>query len=152
MSDAARGPELELVFPPKPEFVRAVRHTVAALASMRGFPDELIDDIKLAVSEACTNAVVTNAEAADDDGAAHPVVVMVEADEEVMELTVLDRGAGPHSEISGTPVELSTEDLPFDRALSLPLIRGLVDELEITRREGGGSSLRMRLHHRAPEA
>jgi serine/threonine-protein kinase RsbW len=148
MTEPTTPPELELEFPPKPEYVRAVRHTVAALASMSDFPDELVEDVKLAVSEACTNALVANAESSGDDGEAAPVVVLVASDEDGIELRVLDRGLVPLPEVSGSPIELSTEDLPFDRALSLPLIRGLVDDLEITHRDGGGSVIRMRLHAR----
>jgi anti-sigma regulatory factor (Ser/Thr protein kinase) len=148
MSDPSGSPELELLLPPKPAYVRVARHAVAALATMHGLADELVDDVKLAVSEACTKAVLTNAEVQAEDGEPPPIVVAAAADGEGIEVTVLDRGADPQSEVSGSPVELSTEDLPFDRALSLPLIRGLVDDLQISQRDGGGSSVLMRLHVR----
>lgn len=144
MRDPSRDPEVELELPPKPQFVRTARHTVAALALMHGFDDELVEDVKLAVSEACTSALLANAESMDGDRSS-PVVVAASGDEGGIEITVLDRGAEPVSEVSGSPVELDTEELPFDKALSLPLIRGLVDEVEITHRDGGGSSVRMHL-------
>jgi hypothetical protein len=45
--------------------------------------------------------------------------------------------------VAGSPSEIDTEELPFDRVLSLPIIRGLVDEVAITPLEGQGMSLRM---------
>jgi serine/threonine-protein kinase RsbW len=149
MTDGWPTPELELEFSPKPGFVRMARHTVAALTAMHGFDDQLVDDVKLAVSEASTNAMVSNAQRAAEGEGPAPVVVMATADEEGIEIRVFDRGAAHGPEVSGSPIELSTEDLPFDKALSLPLIRGLVDDLEITHRDGGGSVVRMRLHGRA---
>jgi hypothetical protein len=45
--------------------------------------------------------------------------------------------------VAGPPSEIDTDELPFDRVLSLPIIRGLVDEVAITPLEGQGTSLRM---------
>lgn len=142
-------PEVELEFPPGPEHVRTARHTVGALADLHGFAPDLVDDVKLAVSEACTNAIAANAEAAGEDRAPEAVLLRAWADERGIEVEVLDRGAGDVREVSGDPEEISTEELPFTRALSLPLIRGLVDELRIVQRDGGGSTLSMRLASQA---
>jgi serine/threonine-protein kinase RsbW len=132
-------PELELTFPPKPEYVRVVRHTVAALARLQGATEDLIEDIKLAVSEACTTALMVNAELSPPE----PIAVRAWSEPEAVVVEVLDRGPAPTKEVLGDPEELDTGDLPFEKALSLPLIRGLVDELALGPREGGGSSLRM---------
>src|SRR5439155_19274465 len=59
--DGAQDSELELEFPPKPESVRMARLTFAALARMRDADDGLVEDTKLAESEACTRAVSANA-------------------------------------------------------------------------------------------
>jgi hypothetical protein len=45
--------------------------------------------------------------------------------------------------VAGSPIEIDTEELPFDRVLSLPIIRGLVDEVAISPLEGQGMRLRM---------
>jgi serine/threonine-protein kinase RsbW len=146
MTGPSPGPELELEVPAKPEFVRTVRHTVGALAVVHGVPEDVVEDVKLAVSEACTTAMEATVEAARGAGGeTEPLVVRATADRDRVEVEVLDRGAGPGREVAGHPGDLHTEDLPFGRALSVPLIRGLVDELEISTREGGGSVIRMRL-------
>jgi serine/threonine-protein kinase RsbW len=135
----ATDPELELSLPPKPEYVRTARHTVGALARLHGVPEDVVEDIKLAVSEACNTAL----SAIGDETTAEPITVRAWGGPEAMILEILDRGPGPAREVLGDPEEIDTGDLPFDNALSLPLIRGLVDEVALAPREGGGSSLRM---------
>lgn len=131
--------ELELSFPPRPEFVRMARHTVAALARLHEVPDEVVEDVKLAVSEACTNAVSVNA-AADE-----PVHVLAAVKDGTLTIDVVDAGPGLDPSLLDEPGEPDSQDFTFERGLSLPLIRGLVDELEIIPREPHGTVLRMRL-------
>lgn len=51
-------PILELEIPARPEYIAIVRLVVSSVASTRrNLPDDRIDDLKLAVSEACTNAI-----------------------------------------------------------------------------------------------
>jgi anti-sigma regulatory factor (Ser/Thr protein kinase) len=137
-SGQASDPELELSLPLKPEYVRTARHTVGALARLHGVPEDLVEDIKLAVSEAC-NAALMSVAGLDDE----PITVRAWAEPDAMFVEVLDRGPGPAKEILGDPEDIDTGDLPFEQALSLPLIRGLVDELALGPREDGGSALRM---------
>jgi serine/threonine-protein kinase RsbW len=138
-SGQASDPELELNLPAKPEYVRTARHTVGALARLHGVPEDVVEDIKLAVSEACNTALLALADLTTTE----PITVRAWGGAEAMILEILDRGHGPAREILGDPEEIDTGDLPFESALSLPLIRGLVDELALGPREGGGSSLRM---------
>ncbi len=138
MTGASFTPEIQLELSAKPEFVRVARHTIGALARLHGVQDDLIEDIKLAVSEACTNAM---ARAGESGGAPVEVTAIAQADRLVVE--VADQGPPPEHEVSGDPSELSTGELPFDRALSLPLIRGLVDEVTVAPRDGGGGIVRM---------
>jgi serine/threonine-protein kinase RsbW len=130
-------PELELEFPPKPEFVGTARHAVSALVRLRDFPDDLVEDVKLAVSEACTAAI------ADGPGDGLPLRVLVDAEPDRVVIEMIDPGTGVERAVAGSPSEIDTDELPFDRVLSLPIIRGLVDEVAITPLEGQGMSLRM---------
>lgn len=131
-------PELEIELPAKPEFVRMVRHTVGAMARLHDVPDELVDDIKLAVSEACTTAV-GSAEGTNGQ----LLTIRAWADDERMTVEVVDPVSVILREVLGRPSELDTEDLPFERALALPVIRGLVDEVGVTPHASGGTTLRM---------
>jgi hypothetical protein len=56
---------------------------------------------------------------------------------------VVDPRGKPGREVSGAPTDIDTGDLPFDRLLALPIIRGLVDEVSITAEEAGGIRIRM---------
>jgi anti-sigma regulatory factor (Ser/Thr protein kinase) len=49
--------ELELALPSLPAAVRPMRNAAAELAEAAGFPEKLVYDVRLAVSEAVTNSV-----------------------------------------------------------------------------------------------
>ena len=85
------------------------------------------DDLRLAVTEACTN-VVRHAYA-DDEGT---IDVVVRPNGEALEVIVSDhgRGLGPSPDTAGP-------------GLGLPLIAALTDTLEIERQEDNGSRLVM---------
>lgn len=138
------SPELELEFPPRPEFVRLARHTVAALARLHDVMDDVVDDIKLAVSEACTTAMSSLAEGRE------ALVIRASAIDESLTIDVVDPASAVLREVAGDPTDLDTEDLPFERSLALPVIRGLVDHVIVTARDGGGATLRMVISTEAP--
>ena len=83
----AADQNVELEIPARPEFVALARMVVAAIASSDAhLPDDRIDDLKIAVSEACTNAI----EAHDAVEADERVVVRCRADGEVVEVTLAE--------------------------------------------------------------
>jgi anti-sigma regulatory factor (Ser/Thr protein kinase) len=133
-------PELEIEFPAKPIFARTARHAVGALARLHDAPEDLFEDIKLAVSEACNTAL---ASAEGGDTGEGPIRVSVWAEGDRVLIDVVDPRGKPGREVSGAPADIDTEDLPFDRRLALPIIRGLVDEVSITAEGGGGTRIRM---------
>jgi serine/threonine-protein kinase RsbW len=140
-ADGGPIPELELDVPAKPMFARTARHTVGALSRLHDVPEDVLEDIKLAVSEACNTAL--SAGRAEGAGNDHRVTVSVWPERDRVVIDVVDPLAKPGREVSGAPGEIDTEDLPFDRILSLPIIRGLVDEVSITAEESGGIKIRM---------
>jgi serine/threonine-protein kinase RsbW len=135
----AEIPELEIEVPPKPEFARVARHSVAAVARLHDLSDDVADDIRLAVSEACTTAIL----AREPNGEGSALVVRARTDGERMTVDLVDPSATQLREIDGPPGDLDTEDLPFEKLLAVPVIRGLVDELRVSPHEGGGTRLRM---------
>jgi serine/threonine-protein kinase RsbW len=145
MTDPLQDSELDLLIPPKPEYVRTVRLTVGTLARLRGLPDEMVEDIKLAVSEACTTALPPEPGGEPQDGLNErpPIRVVAAADERRFVIELSDPSAKLEREVAGSPLEISTGDLPFERVLSLPVIRGLVDEFSVARNAEGGATLRM---------
>jgi serine/threonine-protein kinase RsbW len=130
--------ELELEVPRKPEYVRTVRQAVAALARLHGADEGVVEDIKLAVSEACNTVLAT-------EGAIAVFELHARGGPDGLVIDVLDRNASFAHEVAGPPGEISTEELPFEQVLALPIIRGLVDEVAISPLEGGGVMMRMRV-------
>jgi len=51
-------PDLEITLPARAENVAVVRHAVGGLGEVLDVDDQTLSDIKLAVTEACTNVVI----------------------------------------------------------------------------------------------
>ena len=134
---------LQLEIPASAEFVALVRLVVASLASARRqLQDDRIDDLKLAVSEACTNAI----EAHRSSGIDHPVCVRAYEGEDSFVVSIDDRGAGFDPEaLPEHPPVTDPERLNFERGLGIPLIRTLVDNVEFDSSDDG-TSVRLTLY------
>lgn len=119
---------LELSVPARAEYIAVVRLVVSSLATARrALADERIDDLKLAVSEACTNAIEANVEAGHGDA---PVVVSCYEAPERFEVCVTDRGPGfDPDQLPQHPPVTDPDRLNFERGLGIPLIRSLVDDV-----------------------
>jgi serine/threonine-protein kinase RsbW len=119
---------LELRVPSRTEYIAVVRLVVASLVSARrSVADERIDDLKLAVSEACTNAIEANLQSPSADP---PVVVRVWEAPERLEVCIADSGLGFDPELLPEhPPVTDPERLNFERGLGIPLIRTLVDDV-----------------------
>lgn len=77
--------------PATPEEVGRLRRVAAAAAADRGLAGQSLDHLKLAVSEALTNAVL---HAYPNGSAPGPVSVEVAGDQAMVRVTVSDEGAG----------------------------------------------------------
>src|SRR3954454_7764300 len=82
--------DVKLTLPARPENVSVIRHVLGAFAEALVLPDELIEDLRLAVTEACTN-VVRHAYPPDDPG---PVEVSMVPTQELVTVVVGDHGRG----------------------------------------------------------
>jgi len=127
---------IELRLPPKPEYVGTARIVVAAFARHHDFPEDQIDDLKVAVSEAVTNAV----RAHDVDRIEEAVGISAWVARDVLTIEVADVGAGFEVE-----VELGKTPPPgsLERGLGLTVIRSLFSETEFDRVPGDGMRLRI---------
>jgi serine/threonine-protein kinase RsbW len=123
-----RTSDVRLTLPARPENVAVVRHVLGAFAEALQLPDSVIEDMRLAVTEACTN-VVRHAYA---DGQPGPVEILIRPAGDVLQVVVTDkgRGLGPSADSSGP-------------GLGLPLIAALTHSLEIEPAAPSGSRLRM---------
>jgi len=129
MSDAA--PDVRLTLPARPEGVAVVRQALAGMADALAFDAAVLADMKMAVSEACTNVVVHAYE--DADGV---LEVDMLADDSALTIRVRDHGSGIH------PQPSRTRDVPA-LGLGLPLIAALSDAFELHGSAGQGTEVRM---------
>jgi serine/threonine-protein kinase RsbW len=115
-------PPVDLEVPARPEYVRLVRLVVGSLAaSRRDLDDDRVEDLRLAVNEACTLAV--------SGAAAGRLRVVCSEEPDAFVVDVFD---GP-------------ADSWRDDGLAFALIRALVDEVGIVQ-EHGARRLRLRMH------
>jgi serine/threonine-protein kinase RsbW len=125
---------LKFSIPGKPEYVGTVRIAIAQVAGRVGFDIEAIEDIKVAVSEACTNIVCHSHESSN-----FTYDVVLEIEESKLTILVKDTGVGFGMTDSVPPVS----DEMLGGGLGLFIIRALMDEVDIQSEPGLGTDIRM---------
>jgi serine/threonine-protein kinase RsbW len=120
--------DVRLTLPARPENVAVVRHVLGAFAEALRLPPDLVEDMRLAVTEACTN-VVRHAYGDDEHGS---IDVVIRPDGDRLDLTVTDygQGIGPSADVAGP-------------GLGLPLISALADSVQLERLPTRGSRVAM---------
>ena len=126
---------MEIAIPPGSAYVGIVRLAVGSLARSAGFDEERVDEVRIAVSEACTNAVLTNEEAGSSD----PITIAWHEDDDRVVVEVGDRGASPEPDQGMA----DSQGFSSRMMMSVALLREMVDDLSFDAREGGGTSTRL---------
>lgn len=139
---AARAPSGRVVIeiPARTEFVSFVRAVLTEAAQIEpGMEPERLEDLRIAVSEATTNAVEAHLNAGRDQR------IRVEENLAEGEVVVMVHDSGPGFDLEDLP-ELpppeSPERLLHESGLGIPLMRMLTDESEI-RSDAGGTDVRL---------
>lgn len=126
---------VELRIPPKAEWAAVARLTVAAIANRLDFSLDEIDDLKLAVAEACTHAIGRST-------GNQPVELIFRAQDDAIEVIVRDFSTAAH-------LESVDEELDEDHigGLGLFIIRTLMDEVDyrVDPRSGGELTMTKRV-------
>lgn len=136
---------IELNIPPRVAYLSMVRAVVAAAAQKNhGVAQSKVDDLRLIVSEATTNAIEAHHRAGIDT----PISITCEVKPGQIGVWVKDCGTGfdPHKLVAHPPVT-DPERLEFERGLGIPLMRRLADEHEI---QPSASGTTVRLLMRTP--
>jgi serine/threonine-protein kinase RsbW len=128
------GHIVRLTIPARPEYITLGRLALTAIAGVRPLSDETLHDLKLALTEACTNSV----KHAYADGGEGIVDILYELEPDRLAVEVGDAGPGFEP---GDGNGLDGDDLS-EGGLGIEIIRAVTDEVEIAEREGGGSRLR----------
>src|SRR5919109_2760535 len=128
-----RAEVVALAIPARAEYVALCRLALTGIARTRALAPELVADLKLALTEACSNSV----RHAYDEGREGVVEVRYELADERIVVEVADDGAGFDPEV----LERAQEELD-EGGLGIAIIRAVTDELDIGVRSEGGSRLR----------
>ncbi|MDQ0933414.1 ATP-binding protein [Streptomyces turgidiscabies] len=125
---------VELRFSALPEHVRTARLVAAAVARRAGVDEAVLDEVRLAVGEACSRAVGLH----QSGGISEPVWVTLTEEEKLFSIEVGDeapRSVPGDNASGGGDVDVDAEE----DEMGLAVISGLVDDVEVTAGENGGS-------------
>jgi anti-sigma regulatory factor (Ser/Thr protein kinase) len=160
-------PTVRLSFSPAPAHVRTARLVGVAVARRAGVAEELLEEVRLSIGEACSRAVALHRSNGLDD-----LVEVVMADGDRFTVLVVDRVANgavvtradpvngadpavflsdPHLPLTASPDVLAEEAVAAK--MGLALLAGLVDDLEVSAAaDGKGTEVRMSwpLHRHGP--
>jgi serine/threonine-protein kinase RsbW len=127
------GQSVRLTIPARAEYITLGRLALTAIAGLRPVSDETLHDLKLALTEACTNSVK---HAYGNGGGEVEIVYLLEPDRLVVEVGDMGSGFDPAEAGAGEDSELG------EGGLGIAIIRAVSDEVEIGPRGNGGSKLR----------
>ncbi|MEV8566106.1 ATP-binding protein [Streptomyces sp. NPDC051322] len=132
---------VELRFSAQPEHVRTARLVAAAVARRSGVDEAVLDEVRLAVGEACSRAVGLHR----SNGIVAPVRVVLTEEEKAFSIEVGDEMPstgeaasavpGVRSTSAGGDVEPSGDG---EDEMGLAVISGLVDDVEVMSSAAGG--------------
>lgn len=130
-----RTPDLELKLPARAENVAVIRHAFGGFAEALRVDDQTLADIRLAITEACTNVVIH----AYDEGQEGALEIDASIDARLLTVVIRDSGRGivPRPDSPGL-------------GLGLPLIATLAETLELGR--DGSENTEVRMTFRLDEA
>ncbi len=135
--DMVAGERVSLEIPPKPQFVSLCRLALTAICREHQFSDDEIADLKLAITEACSNSIKHAYEPEQLSGSTDKVYVTYFVDGERLTVEVRDHG-------KGFDWQGANEDELPEGGLGISIIQSVCDEFEVLRpTDGPGASLRL---------
>ena len=124
---------IRLTIPAKAEYITLGRLALTGLSRLHPLGDETLADLKLALTEACSNSV--RHAYGDGQGA---VEILYELHDDRLAIEVADDGEG-----FGEARAHAADDDLVEGGLGIAIIRAIADEFELGPRNGGrGSRLR----------
>ncbi|MCH0541498.1 ATP-binding protein [Streptomyces sp. MUM 203J] len=141
---------VELRISAQPEHVRTARLVAAAVARMAGVDEAVLDEVRLAVGEACSRAVGLHR----SNHITAPVRVLLTEEEKTFSIEVGDEVPGPGTVAGGTTADAGgpagvpgaregvphadADDAEGEDEMGLAVISGLVDDVEVSAGDRGG--------------
>ncbi len=119
---------VEVSFTALPAHVRTARLVATAVARRSGVPESMLDEVRLAVGEACSRAVEANRLASP----AEPVRIALTDSGGRFQVEVTDTGTGPGG--AGRAAAATS-------GFGIAVIAGLADDVQVTQTAAGTSVL-----------
>jgi anti-sigma regulatory factor (Ser/Thr protein kinase) len=137
---------VELSFTPLPAHVRTARLIATAIARRADVEPDVVDEIRLAVGEACSRAVQLH----QTHGESRPVRLTLSVDQGRYEVVVIDAvtdsADAALSSLDGFDFGSADQPAPdgsMPPGIGLAVIVGLVDSVEVVAAPSGGTEVRM---------
>ncbi|MGW0602756.1 ATP-binding protein [Streptomyces sp. NPDC002640] len=127
---------VELLISPLPAHVRTARLVAAAVARRAGVDEAVLDEVRLAVGEACSRAVGLHR----GSGLGTPVRIALTDEEKLFSIEVADdapRSTSVDAVSGDSPAVLDAAETEEDQ-MGLAVISGLVDDLKVSAGSEGG--------------
>lgn len=126
-----------LEIPPDAEHVRTARLFAASVARHFEAEDERVEDLKVAISEACTNAINAHRAA----GVSDAIRLVARSEEGAISFDVVDAGRGFDPDDALAANDYTPPMGLFEGSLGLALIRSLFPDAQIVRNDGRGMTV-----------
>ena len=131
--------EMQLIFDSRSSNESFARVTVAAFMTSLNPTVEEVSDVKTAVSEAVTNAIIHGYE-----GEVHKIRVVCKTKENVVHITVTDWGKGIE-DIEKAMQPMYTSKPEMDRSgMGFVFMEAFMDQVEVTSQPGEGTAVYMK--------
>jgi serine/threonine-protein kinase RsbW len=130
--------KVSITIPSSSEYVGVVRLAISGIATRMNFTVEEIEDIKIAISEACTNAV----QHAYPDTVGR-INISSTIDNDKLTIEVSDHGVGFDTRILGSKEQREKSEKKLGLGLGLTFIKNLMDEANVQSTLGQGTTIRM---------
>ncbi|RBP42874.1 ATP-binding protein [Garciella nitratireducens] len=124
--------KISLSLPNAPEYVSVVRLTLSGIANRMGFDIEAIEDLKVAVAEACTNAITHGCGDCN-----YTIEFSILKDR--LQIEISDKGRGFDYNLIQEP-DLSQ---PREGGLGIFIIKSLMDEVKFFKNNNCGTKIIM---------
>jgi len=134
--------KMSMKIPCSSEFVGIVRLAVSGAASLMNYSIEEIEDIKISVSEACTNAI-QHAYGDNPDPTKEFIDITIIQHATKLEINIKDYGKGFDTTVLGTEEQKIKSHEKLGLGLGLTFIKSLMDETELTSIPGEGTTIHM---------
>ena len=132
-----REDQFSLEFACEPDFISTARLFAGAAARYYGCDEDVVQDVKIAISEACTNAVKAHADALISS----PIRVLVREREGRVVFEVVDAGGG-FERSNGNGSGHVDPDALLESGIGLQIIQALFDDTEVGPNGEGGTTVR----------